>query len=238
MHYWNRDNFEGLLDLADAFESNSLDFDLLSRYCRYRENGRRKEAFEALREFLNNNKPWIDSVAREKCQTILELQSLVPGVHQFLSQPLMTQFIDPVLEKWLMDEPENPQPLRWFGLLHGHSEYLCKALTITPEDNPVRSRLITMHMADVDYATHHLDEGHFIGNLEMAKQALKTAEQLLNDAPKDFPSTHLKEEITTYESMLNDWEEFSESPEGTFPAWCAAKNRYYFWPTKFYYKDV
>lgn len=235
MYYWNRDNFEGLLDLADALEDRSSDFELLSSYCRHRENGLRKEAFEALRQFLDASRLWADNVARDKCQAILELQSLVPNVHQFLSQPLMAQFVDPVLENWLADEPENPQALRWLGLLHSNSDHLFKALAIIPEDMPVRSRLIAMHIDEVDYATHHLDEGHFIGELEEAVQAVKTAELLLEDAPDVFSFEQLTKEISTYKSMLDDWRKYNEAPEGTFPEWCAANDRSYFWSKKFYY---
>lgn len=112
---------------------------------------------------------------------MLELQALFPKAHQFLSGPLMSQFVDPVLENWLVDEPGNPQALRWIGLLHSNSDYLFRALAIIPEDRPVRMRLITMHIDDVDYETHHLYEGHFIDGLNDATRALEIAKRLLNE---------------------------------------------------------
>jgi len=235
MHYWNRDNFEGLLDLANALEGKGQDFNLLSDYCRNRERGLRKQAFESLQQFLEISNSWSDYDARDRCQTILELQSLVPGIHQFLSQPLVSGFVDPVLEKWLTDEPENHHALRWLGLLHGESDFLFKALEISPDDNPVRSRLIAMHIDEVDYATHHLDESHFIGDLEDAMRALETASQLLEAAVGCFPAKQFADEIDEYQQMLTDWKEYVSAPAGTFPDWCASRGRSYSWPIKVYY---
>jgi len=230
MHYWNKDNFEGLLDLANEIEKISSDMEPLGRYCRNRECGLRKEAFGALQEFIEKTKSWDDERAREYCQKILELQAQVPRVHQFLSQPLVQKYIDPVLEQWLNDQPDNPQALRWIGLLDGRTELLFKALAIVPEDMPVRSRLVTIHIDEADYATHHLDENQFIGDLDETRAALNTARSLLEDAPGNFPKQQLEEELTELESMVLDWCTYQEDPEGTFPEWCAARSRSYAWP--------
>ena len=235
MHYWNKDNFEGLLDLAAALEQSNSEFALLSKYCRGRESGLRQKAFEDLNQFLDIAKSWPEKKSRAQCITILELQSLVSAAHQFLSQPLLSKFIEPVLEKWLSDQPNNVSALRWLGLLNGKFEYLSKALALSPDDNPVRAKLISLELDEIDFATHHLDENHLIGDLNEVLQSIDSATQLLSEAPRGFPAKRFEEEISQYASMLKDWKDYSATPVGTFPEWCAARARPYVWPTKIYY---
>jgi len=235
MHYWNRDNFEGLFELANALEANSSDLSLLSEYCRNREKGLRNQAFQSLQQFLEVSNAWPESDAREKCAVILELQSLVPHVHQFLSQPLLKQFIEPVLQKWLSEAPDNYQALRWSGLLHWDANLLFKALEICPEDKPVRSKLISMHIDEVDYATHHLDEGYFIGDFDDAVKSLEIAKSLLEAGLNSPAIKGLTEEIAEYKQLLDDWASYTKAPTGTFPEWCASKGRQYTWSIRVYY---
>ena len=42
MYYWNKDNFEGLLEIAEEFKSRS-GYDLFAEYCLLREKGLKKQ---------------------------------------------------------------------------------------------------------------------------------------------------------------------------------------------------
>ncbi len=236
MHYWNKVNFESLLQLAEALSSDER-LSSLAEYCRCRERGLRREAFTALEQFLAAASHWESSDARRICQTVLELHARTPEAHQFLTQPLSTRFVFPVLEAWVADEPDSQTALRWLGILRRSSTLLQRAIALSPEDVPVRRRLADWHLADVDHATHHLGEGLLLGSLEAARESIAKARAILDDAPDSTPMADLAGEISKFESMLDDWESYCEMPAGTFPEWCARRNRPYSWPTIVYYTN-
>lgn len=240
MHYWNRQNFEGLTSLADALRKESSDFDLLADYCLYREQGLRKQAFTALNQFLEASSGWTTATRRQHCQTILELHARTNEARQFISYPLQEQLISPVLEEWLVAQPENITALRWSGLNRADTETLRKVLQLQPDDLPVRQRLIWSMLDTVDYATHHLDEGQLILEISETRECLDYAMELIYTAPDAHDFDCVKQEAHMYQQMLEDWQSYSELPDQPsdkpgFPEWCNEKNRSYFWPKKFYY---
>ncbi len=234
MHYWNKANFEGLLQLAEAFSSDER-LTSLAEYCRCRERGLRQEAFAALEQFLGAASHWKSSDARRICQKVLELHARTPDAHQFLTQPVSTRFIFPVLEAWVADEPDSQTALRWLGILRRDSALLQRALALSPEDVPVRQRLADWHLSDVDHATHHLGGSQFLGSLEETRESLAKARTLLDDAPDSAPMAGLARDVSEFESLLDDWESYCEMPEGTFPEWCAKRDRPYSWRNIVYY---
>lgn len=234
MHYWNKSNFEGLLQVAEALSADER-LSSLAEYCRNRERGLRRQAFSALESFLAASEQWESSYSRGACQEVLELHARTPEAHQFLSQPLLTRFIFPVLEAWLADDPDSQTALRWLGILRRDSELLNRALALSPADVPVRRRLADWFLSDVDHATHHLVESRLLGDLEETKQALSQARAVVSAAPDSAPFADLSAEISEYQALLEDWESYSESPEGTFPEWCKSRDRPYTWPTIIYY---
>ncbi len=236
MYYWNKQNFEGLLQLADALDADPR-LSLLGEYCRQREYGLRQKALEALERFLTTSEAWEPSHAREVCQQILVLHALTPEAHQFLSQPLLTRFIFPVLEAWEADEPECQVAVRWLGMLQNDAERLSRALVLFPGDVPVRRRLVDWYLSTVEHATHHLGEGRLLNDLEQTKQSLVKARTVVDASPNPAMLADLRAEICEYEAMLQDWELYSASPDGSFPDWCARRSRPYSWPTFFYYKE-
>ena len=236
MHYWNKPNFEGLLQLAEALSSDER-LTSLAQYCRCRERGLRQEAFAALEQFLGAASRWKSSDARRICQAVLELHARTPKAHQFLTQPLSARFVLPVLEAWVADEPDSQTALRWLGILRRDSGLLQRALALSPEDVPVRRRLADRHLSEVDHATHHLGESQLLGSLEATRESLAKARAILDEAPDSAPMADLAREISEFESMLDDWESYREMPEGTFPEWCARRDRPYSWPTIVYYDN-
>jgi hypothetical protein len=236
MHYWNKTIFEGLLQLAEALSSDER-LSSLAEYCRCRERGLRHEAFTALEQFLEAASHWKSSDARRICQKVLELHARTPEAHQFLTQPLSTRFVFPVLEAWVADEPDSQTALRWLGILRRDSALLQRALALSPEDVSVRRRLAYWHLSGVEHATHHLGESQLLGSLEATRESLAKARAILDDAPDSAPMADLAGEISEFESMLDDWESYREMPDGTFPEWCARRDRLYSWPTIIYYRN-
>src|SRR5262245_48769847 len=152
MHYWNENNFKGLAQLAEELEEDPR-LSSLAEYCRQRERGLRRKAFEALDSFIGAAATWETADLRDICQRVLQLHALTPEAHQFITQPLLTRFIFPVLDTWVGDEPNSQAALRWLGILRGDANLLRKALQLSPDDVPVRRHLAGRFLSDVDYAT-------------------------------------------------------------------------------------
>jgi hypothetical protein len=236
MHYWNQRNFEGLREIAEALEADPR-LAPLAEYCRQRERGLRREAFDALESFLRASENLPAAEARDACQRILEVHARTPDAHQFLAHPLRVRFVHPVLEAWISEEPESQIALRWLGILRMDAQLLARALALRPDDVPVRRRLADWHLSVVHHATHHLVESQLLGDLAETKRSLATARAVVEAAPDPAPLADLRSEVSEYEALLEDWQAWSRLREGSFPEWCARRGRPYSWPAIVYYRE-
>ena len=234
MYYWNRDNFDGLAQLASALREHS-ELLLLAEYCRAREQGLRRQALASLDAFLDASAAWKAETARAACRTILELHARTPAAHQFLAQPLLVRFILPTLDEWTREVPDSQIAVRWLGILRRDPLLLERALVLAPGDVDVRRRLANWFLSHVDHATHHLVESRLLGELAATRQSLGDARRLVDTAPDSSLLADVAEEIAHYDALLRDWELFSRDPEASFPEWCVKRGRPYRWPAIFYY---
>jgi hypothetical protein len=235
VHYWNKDNFEGLSQLASALDGHAL-LSPLAEYCRAREQGLRRQALSVLDAFLDSTGSWSDQSARSACQTLLELHARTPHAHQFLTQPLLARFILPTLDQWLLEIPDSQVALRWLGILRRDRLLLERALALEPADIAVRRLLVDWLLSDVEHATHHLVESRLLGELEPTRRSLADALALVQKAPDASSFTDLAQEIGNLDALLADWEAFSRSAEVNFPDWCSKHGRSYVWPKISYYR--
>lgn len=234
MYYWNKENFEGLLDLArELGETPALAG--LARYCVLREQGLRKQALRRLSEFLVQASTWALESARRHVLRILAADARTREVHQFMTHPLLTELIYPVLERWRLEQPTAIEPLRWLGLLRLDASALEEALELDPSDVPVRGRLINMALRDADYSTHHLSESILLLTVEETRASIAAARALIASAPDARAFDYLAAEADEYASLVHDWEAYIQARAGTFPEWCAQRGRRYAWPTIIYY---
>lgn len=236
MFYWNKDNFEGLLELARELESTP-DLAWLAEYCVLREKGLRSDSLTRLNDFLDTAALWDIDLARRNVLTILQVHARTPEAHQFLTHPLLRRLIYPTLERWITDEPSAIEPLRWLGLLRSDPDALRRALSLAPGDIPLRRRLINLALADAEYATHHLSESILLSTVEDTRAAIAAAKHWIASAPDIEPFADLSAEADDYEKAIDDWVAYRQSPVGTFPQWCDARGRTYSWPTIVYYGD-
>lgn len=236
MHYWNRDNFEGLLELSRELRQN-LELTDLAEYCTLREKGLRKQALRHLDGFLNMAASWDTESARRLVITILLADARTPKAHQFITYPLLTRLIYPTLEQWKADHQSAIEPLRWLGLLRSDIEDLKAALALDPADVPVRRRLINLALDGADYATHHLSESVLLLTVEETRRSIITAREWISSAPDRGPFADLSAEADVYEQMIDDWVAYGQSPLGTFPEWCERQGHRYSWPAIVYYDN-
>ena len=87
----------------------------------------------------------------------------------------------------------------------------------------------------MEYATHHLDEGFFIGEPAEARDALERVARLIAEAPDARPFERPADEAAQLQALLDDWQAYSARPEGSFADWCADRQRPYAWAKKYYY---
>ncbi len=235
MQYWNKQNFEGLEELATHLRGDGPPFDL-SEYCRLRADGVRGKAFEALDRFLNQAIELPTKEKRAIINQIYELATQLPSAHQFISTPLTMRFLRPGLASWLADEPDSLPALRWDGIFNGNSTSLERALTLDPRDANVRRRLIGRECLSPVYdAVHHIDESTLLLELVQVEALLTQGDKWLNDAPDGANFDDLKHELSEQWRLIRDWKSFQESGEKSFPSWCAENDRHHDWVPKYYY---
>ncbi|PCE32605.1 hypothetical protein [Burkholderia ubonensis] len=236
MYYWNQPNFEGLLKLAEEFDAHP-DLKPLASYCRFREQGLRRDAFAALEGFLVASRAFDSATARRAAVDILEANARTSEAHQFLTQPLTARFLFPTLQTWRVEAPHANLPVRWLGILKRDDALLAGALAMCPDDTPVRKMLVEHALDSADFGTHHLDESVFIGSVDYARSELDRARNLIADAPDSAAFARLASEVDHFDRLIADWQVWLRNPVGTFPDWCAAQGRDYRFAVAIYYDN-
>jgi hypothetical protein len=235
MHYWNKDNFEGLAAIAEDLRGDDF-LAPIARYCDLRQKGLRRPALLVLREFVSASKDWPFHDRRTTASRLLLIWHNHPAVHQLLPQPLVDGFVRPTLSEWSHVEPDNAEALRWNGVVFGDRLALERALLLEPRDDIARRALITALLNDVEYASHHLVEGRFIGEESVAETTLGDAETLLDGTFDQATYSDLRLWFVRLRSLLNDWIEYRKTPTGDFPEWCMRRGRNHEWPIIVYYR--
>ena len=234
--YWNRESFEELTSLASSLRENPR-LEPLASYCELREKGLRREAFAELDTFLSSVATWDLATQRAIALTVLTTNRKVPDAHQFLSEPLRRRFIEPVLERWCEDEPENAVPCSELGLLRRDHALLTRALELDSGNDRVRAGLAAMLLDYVAYATHHLVEGTFLGSESDAASALAEATDILAGVSDSGGVQSLRYDLEDLRRLLADWQEYQLAPSGSFPEWCHERQREHRWSNIYYYGE-
>jgi hypothetical protein len=233
LHYWNKAHFECLAELAVELAS-APHLEGLAEYCKLRGLGLRKEAFSSLDRFLDEASALPEMERRNAVISLLEAHARAPNAHTLLTWPLMNALIIPTLEGWLKQQ-EAPAAVHWLGVLQRDAALLRRAIELDQHDLPARRKLIDFALSEVEYATHHLGEGRFIGDTQEAISSLATARSLIATAPFGSKIDDLVVECEQLGSLISDWLSYSKGPDGTFQEWCAARGRSYAFPKAFYY---
>jgi hypothetical protein len=233
-HYWNRANFEELASLSSALRADAR-LEHLASYCELREKGLRRQAFAELRLFLDAVRAHEVPVQRQLALHVFEVHCQAKRAHQFMAEPLRKEFLERVLEEWRAAEPLDPIPTRTLALLMHDQGLLRQALDLNPKDDAVRASLAMLLLDFVDYATHHLSEGSFIGDEAEAADVLREAAAVLEGVSDPVTVSSLRGERESLAALLDDWRQYRQAPAGTFPDWCRARGRTYGWPTTVYY---
>lgn len=237
MHYWNKNNFEGLESVGEKYSSIE-GYELFGVYCLQKGKGLKKQAVASIKEFVSNMKA--ESVEKQRAisEELSELAFHNREIHQLLAYPLLV-YLEVVLEQWQSDDPRNPTPLKWLGYIDGDVSYYERALKLDPRDEVCISRIAQAHLNDVDHQTHHLSESQFLGDFNEAKNALLSARSLIERLSTECISTDMQSELDYYDNLLSCWQEYSSLDiDEPFPKWCASKGKKFnFWSIVYYDKQ-
>jgi len=235
MHYWNKENFEGLKSIGEKFSSIE-GYELFGKYCLKKESGFKKLANVAVEEFvvIANTKPL--NKQREIAVELSALGFWNGNIHQLLTYPLVT-YLTGVLKQWTSDEPHNPAPYKWLGYLVRDISYYEKALQLDPNDDICISQVAQAYISDLDYQTHHLSESLFLGDLDDAKKSLALAQAFVTRLTIEAARVTLNDELVYLANLLRCWEEYLALFEKTsFPDWCATNGHKFNFCSIVYYE--
>ena len=225
---------EDLLTVAAEVEDVE-DLRGLAAYYRLRESGLRRRALEALDAFLTGIATWSESQRRAAAGWLMSARDRHPRLH-VLPHPLQEKLVVPALEQWMRDDPAAGAPRRWLGILRHDPDLLEEALRCDPADDIARATVVARLIRAVDFATHHLSEGTFLGSVDDALDDLRRAREhiaLLQPSPRrdDFEWS-----ANALESLIADWQEYTaEERSESFQAWCESRGFEHDWWSIVYY---
>ena len=233
MWYWNKTNFEGLLAVAESISTEPR-WSLFADYCTLREQGLRKQALASLDQLIGQAKEWSTFERRRFVNWIYETHLTRPRVHQLITNPLSQRLLIPVLEEWRHSDTTDATPRRWMGFATGDYAHFSEALTLNPQDDISRYRLVCGNLEDVDFQCHHLPE-YFIGEPNDAVRLLEEARILSVGFCDPKISPLLLDEFATLNGKVNDWIAFQKTGVDSFSDWCKENGRTYKWLKAYYY---
>jgi len=224
-----------------------------AQYCRDRERGLRRRAFQHLETFLTSARAWSfddrSAFANWVCLRITEFGEsdscgLVP-------QPLAAQLVVPTLREWAERETTDSIPYRWLGLYFSGVVYaglragltrgavnayslLREALRRNPNDDLARIRLVEMVVGGAAFACHHLPH-YFIGEPKEEMASIAEAAELLVGVVDSAENARLQSELNYASRLIGDWIQFTDAGALDFNQWCIDRGRKYRWIRAYYY---
>lgn len=222
-------------------------------YCRNRESGLRRRAFDHMNRFIAVAKQWPfesrKSFVDWLCSSLAAFYE--SDGYGLAPQPLVTQIIEPTLNEWMTREVLDSTPCRWAGLFFsgvaygalraglGNStdaavEHLREALRRNSLDVMARVRLIELINGDVEFNCHHLPE-YYIGDPAGDSVRLNESRELLAGVTPQAEQDRLRNETEQIATLVHDWMTCRSENEMEFVQWCAAHGRKYQWCRAYYY---
>jgi hypothetical protein len=232
--YWNKQNFEGLIAVADSI-ADQPQWNLFAQYCRLREQGLRPQALQSISQLIAEAASWDANARRRFADWIYSTRLRNPEVHQLIPTPLNQQLLIPTLHQWAAVEPSNAVPERWLGFATADYQHFSNALSLDSREDIARYRLVSRDLADVDYQCHHLPE-YFIGEIDTALNTLDRAKLMTTGFSNPDIARTLEDDFNELYGKVHDWQAFQVSGGDSFSDWCIANGRDYHWLQAYHYE--
>lgn len=173
MRYWRQASFQALENLY-AKTTNEPQLTLYAEYLQLLSKGLRKPALKRAEDFLSLADSWDEGERRSVVARLCRLVQAETGGHRYLPQPIAKLLVDPVIQRWIQEQPDDPKPLRSTGKIND----LRRSLTLDAACELTRHQFVTRIIERVDYDTHELpalmlgDAAEDLALLEEAQQAV------------------------------------------------------------------
>lgn len=230
--YWNKNNFEGLKEIAQAIveEEYLLDY---RKYLILREKGLRKQALDTVRQFVDQMITADFELQKKFTDWILYTEWANRKVHQLIPHPLFEGVIKPCLQKWKKEE-NNPIPYRWAGIFMGEQESLEKARLLDKDEQISRYTIISRTIESIEYDTHHLPE-YYIGEPQGTLDIGQRAKIVIDELHDPIIRKRFLDDLEQALQLVQDWCEFKRAGSENFDQWCRNLGRNYEWIKAYYY---
>jgi len=195
MSYWNQANFESLQQLAELLREEPV-LCHLGQYADLRERGLKKAAQAAVQAFLAASARCTLEQQRALAARVMELSLKFKDAHQWPGFQVSTRFLGPVLEVW--DTPEG----RRCHALWRSDVVLLEASLAEFNDAVVRQALVSKYLDSLRYSTHHLQDGGWLGDLEVDRRDLERLEAL---APELEGTKELRQRFDGWVEQSRKW---------------------------------
>jgi hypothetical protein len=208
-------------------------------YCVYKGKGLRKKAMHSINLFIKEFENWEPEKQKEFVNWIFPLFERSEDINSVLIHPIEENLLKPVLKRLIDEEPENPQPFKWYGLYlntENHMELLKRALELGgKKEQAVLQAIIDSYIYSLWYSFHHISEDLYLGDVMEDKITLQTLEMLCLDVRDSETKKNISTTINYYNNLLNDWIFSKDESKKGFVKWCAKHGKEYEWTNTYYY---
>ena len=198
MHYWRKDSFENLQALISEME-NRQNFECYISYLALLDKGLRKEALKEIEDFLSLSCALDTQKRRDMTSFLYRVGASGNLGHTVVPYPVIRRFLDPTIQDWLKEEPNNPEPLRWTG----NKEDLQRSIELDPSCDETRQRLAWEIINSVRYDTHELPR-FYIGDPLLDLHDLKQAKEIVSPITDEGVRSQLLRIVNTEEQAIRE----------------------------------
>jgi hypothetical protein len=227
-----RDPEKTLSQLADELPKGAF-FDVYRSYCAAKDAGVKTRTIEASRLLVNA----FAELSRPDQQAIADqLLGLWRSVWhpQLLPHPLKLALIK-TLTHWHQNSDEAV-PARWLGILEQDPSWIDKALLRDPDDQIALVWRVNNLLNAIDFQCHHLNEGHFIGEIDDARET-SAAVQILLPRIRDIEiGDRYTSELAGLAAMVEAYAVYRETDrKQSFPNWSRDRGESFRFHAAYYY---
>lgn len=167
----------GLSEVADE-AARRPGLDRYAEYCRLRDKGMRKEAFDSLGQFIKKARDWPLEDRTTFADWILEVEDHIPDLDQdeVIPKDLQSSLLNPTIKEWALAEPENPAPWRWMDT----QKSLKRAVRLSEQETIARRRLARAYLDRTEFNSRDLPQ-QYHGDPHADYKRLVDARELLEE---------------------------------------------------------
>ena len=199
MHFWRRDYFATLKDVAAKARQTSAWSDYAD-FCDRSEQGLRAEAFAILDRFIASMERAPFAERRTFVSWLSRQADHRKGRHMLVPHPLQIRLVEPTLLEWTLAEPTCAEPHVW---LSGY-DHLKLALKLDPDNQLARRKLIIVVLRRVVFDGHEIPVG-YLGDAERDLAALKEADELLKGLLDENDRSNLCADIAEQRNRIEEF---------------------------------